>query len=197
MSLRYALRKFTLESTWLQAEFSAAASAPKTRFNQLAAEMVVIRLHDAWARFCRDTVISSASGTRTLGGTLIPPAAGITSRSRVIPVLLSKYKKRKFEPKWADANECIDAAQRLAVSNLASLSAALGASNSPADSIRRVRNFYAHRGFNTASEAGKTGLFANPLFPDVYQLSMYSSGGSTVIESWVSGLVNVGTAATQ
>jgi hypothetical protein len=115
----------------------------------------------------------------------------------VIPVLLSRYKKRRYEPKWANASECIDAAQRLSISNLATVAAALGATNSPADSIRRVRNFYAHRGSEAAQEAATTGLFSNPRHPVVFELGSYRPGGWTVLESWVSDLVNIGTAAIQ
>ena len=159
--------------------------------------MVVIRLHDAWARFCREVVILSASGTLTLGGTALLSVAGIANRSMVIPVLLSRYKKRKYKPKWASASECIDAAQRLSISNLATVSAALGAINSPAENIRRVRNFYAHRANETAQEAATTGLFSNPRHPNVFELGLYKAGGGTVLESWVSDLTDIAAAAIQ
>ena len=197
MSLRQVLRSFILETTWLQTEFLAAASGPQARPKQLICEMAVIRLHDTWTRFCREIVILSASGTVTLGGTILPPAAGITNYSMVVPVLLSKYKKRRYEPKWGTAVECIDAAQRLSISNLATVSGALGATNSPDDTIRRVRNFYDHRGNETAQEASATGLFSNPSHPVVFELTVYKPGGETVLESWVSELKNIAIAAIQ
>jgi hypothetical protein len=81
--------------------------------------------------------------------------------------------------------------------NLSTVSAALGAINSPADEIRRVRNFYAHRKQGAAMKAASTNLFSNPVSPVVFELAGYTSGGNRVIESWVAGLIVVATAAAQ
>lgn len=194
------LKRLRTETSWLQKEFVQIASTSNGRHAQLACEMAVIRLHDAWVRFCRELIVLSASGrTTTLGGLQLKPAhASIRSRSSVVPVLLSMYKKKRiFEPKWGDATECVDAAQRLSIVNLRTVSAALGAINSPAEDIRRVRNFYAHRKKNTAMHAATLNLFSNPLRPVVFELAAYTSGGSRVIESWVTGLIIVATAAAQ
>jgi hypothetical protein len=193
------LKRLKAEVWWLQKEFIQAAAAPSNRNGQLACEMAVIRLHDAWARFCRELIILSAYGrTITLGGLQLKPcSASIQRRSSVVPLLLSKYKKRTYEPKWGDAADCVDAASRLSIMNLSTVSAALGAVNSPADEIRRVRNFYAHRRKGAAMKAASTNLFLNPLRPVVFELVGYTSGGNRLIESWVAGLIVVATAAAQ
>jgi hypothetical protein len=195
------LKRLRLETAWLQKEFIQAVNSGGGRHTQLTCEMAVIRLHDAWARFCRELIILSAFGhTVTLSGVqLNPSSAAIRSRSLVIPVLLSTYhrKGRVFEPKWADAGECVDAARRLSIMNLSTVAAALGAVNSPANDIRCVRNFYAHRRKGAAMNAGATNLFSNPLRPVVFELAGYTHGGDRVIESWITGLIDVGTAAVQ
>jgi hypothetical protein len=193
------IRRLQSELTWLQNEFLQAALSPKNRRDQLICEMTVVRLHDAWARFCRQLVISSALGrTFTLGGVpLSPCSASATRHSSVVPQLLATYPKRRFEPKWADATECIDAAQRLKINNLHTVSAALAATNSPADQIRRVRNFYAHRGRDTAHDAFTTNVFSTPFRPQVFDLAAYTTGGNRVIETWVNNLILVAMAAAQ
>jgi hypothetical protein len=199
-AFREPLRRLTAETVWLQTEFLREATSPRgERAEQLACEMAVIRLHDAWARFCRELVILSAYGhTSTLGGLQLTPSdAAIKSRSSVVPFLLKKYKRRKYEPKWARADECIEAASRLSIVNLPIVSAALGATNNPADAIRHVRNFYVHRGKDAALLAKSTNCFLDPRCPHVFDLAEYTSGGNRVIESWTAALIVVATAAAQ
>jgi hypothetical protein len=142
------LRRLKGETAWLQDEFLRAISAGNQRHSQLACEMAVVRLHDAWARFCRELVILSAFGrTTTLSGAALPPCHRSIKRCHsVIPTLkATPGRGYRFEPRWADAAECIQAAQRLSIANFSTVSAALGATNSPAEDIRRARNFYTHR----------------------------------------------------
>jgi hypothetical protein len=193
------IRQLRLESLWLEKEFLSAAASGSHRHTQLTSEMVIIRLHDAWARFCRELIILSAFGrTTTLSGVQLPPcSAAITKQHLVIPTLLSRYKRRPFEPRWADATECIDAGKRLAIANLGTVAGALGAINSPAEDMRRIRNFYAHRRMDTARDALATKLFAGSTRPEVFDLALYTSGGNRIIESWTSTLVIVAVAACQ
>jgi len=192
------LRRLKVETGWLQEEFLQAVNAGNVRQSQLAAEMAIIRLHDAWARFCRELVILSAFGrTTTLSGVPIPPCHNSIKRcDNVIPVLLARGRYR-FEPRWADATACIKAAQSLAVANGFTISAALAASNSPAEDIRRARNFYAHRMKATARESGDTNLFLSRARLHVFDLAAYTSGSVRVIESWVTNLNLVAIAAAQ
>jgi hypothetical protein len=185
---------------WLQREFILAALDPDYgRRAQLTCEGAVLRLHDSWARFCREVIVISAVGrTTTLGGLQLTPCnPAIKKRASVIPILLSTYKKKKYEPKWFDATECIDAGSRLSIVNLSTVSAALGATNSPAEEIKHVRNFYAHRKKGTCMNAAGTNLFLRPTRPIPPDLTRYTSGGNMVIEAWVTDLLTVATAAVQ
>ena len=194
------IRRLKGELDWLEREFLQAAAAGNFRRNHLACEMAVIRLHDAWARFCRELVVLSAFGrTVTLSGVFLPPCHPSVKRCHlVIPRLLATPgKKYRFEPRWADATECIQAAQRLAVANFPTISAALAATNSPAEDIRKVRNFYAHRIKRTAQESRTTNLFSHRTRLEVFDLTGYTTGSVRVIESWANNLNLVAIAAAQ
>jgi hypothetical protein len=183
---------------WLCAEFKTSVSTSPSRQSQLACEMAVVRLHDAWARFCRELVILSAYGNIvTLGGmSLTCSRPDIDSLASVIPILL-KLKRAKWEPRWASSAACIDAAQNLTIQNLTNVAAALGATNSPAEALRCVRNFYVHRGKDTSELAFDTGYFKFKNQPVVFDLNAYTTGGVTVIESWVEGFEAVAFASVQ
>lgn len=194
------LRKLRLETGWLQGEFAKASADPDSRRSQLTCEMSIIRLYDSWARFCREAVIISAYGkTTTLSGTNLKSSSlpAITSRSQVIPVLIATYKKRLHEPDWERVDQFVDAGQRLALQNLSTLAAAFGATNSPADEIRHVRNFYAHRRQGSCANALATNHFPLLHRPIVFRLNEYRTGGSTVLESWIQRLLAVAVAAVQ
>lgn len=191
-----ALRKFRAETIWLGTEFLNAASIARTRQTQLACEMSVIRLHDSWARFCRELVITSAlGGFVTFGGTRLPRSiTPIVNRRSAITTLLAR-KRWRYEPKWATSALAIDAALALSVSNLTTISAAISAVNSPANELRLIRNYFAHRGEDTSSQALTTGRFGTS--PSVFDLSQYIAGGNTVFEDWIQRFEAIAVAAMQ
>jgi hypothetical protein len=167
-------------------------------------EMCVVRLHDAWARFCRELVVVSAGGEPvTAGGAVVARAAGINQVGDVIPTLRSTYSRRQQrhwrEPRWADAATCIDAAQRLAITNIATVSAAIGATPSPVEHVRRVRNFIAHRGRATAIDAAivatSVGLSRFTQADDV--VSKLVPPGMPLFVSWCTTMALLGKAAIQ
>lgn len=194
-----ALNKFHSETDWLCDSFSQFAHDTDLVRGQFAGEFVVIRLHDAWARFCRELIVVSAYGKiTTLGGTRLATSLPvIKSRGDVIPTLMGMYAKRRNEPSWFSAVECCDAGTRLCIQNLATVSAALGAANSPANHIREIRNFYAHRKKESAIKAVSTRPFLGPHSPAVFRLNDYLPGGATVLETWVQELIAIATAAMQ
>lgn len=113
-------------------------------------ECNTIRLHDAWARYCRTVVFASASDQPlALDGTVIARAPGISSRDDVWPTLRRELRKAKlggnYEPRWADATACEQAVDLLSLTNAARIKSALRYSDSPIESLRLLRNFFAHR----------------------------------------------------
>ena len=196
--LKRPLRRFAQEAAWLSLEFAAGATV-RTDGARLACEMVIIRLHDCWARSCRELVICSAVGnTTTLGGNVLPPSPLVKGgKGSVIPTLVAKSGRAKAEPKWFDATECIYAARRLEVDNLSTIGEGLGAVTSPAESLRTVRNFYAHRGKYTAQESGRQGVFSKTSFPDVFDLAGPARAGMCHVDAWIGALTDTLRAASQ
>ncbi len=74
---------------------------------------------------------------------------------------------------------------------------ALGASNSPAEEIRIVRNFYVHRGKDTAALVQSHPSFRNRPLNWMSLLSHLAGPGVTRMELWVVRLRSVARAAIQ
>src|ERR1035438_5535119 len=105
------LRHLQKETGWLLLEFMQSAKKfPVDRHGQLACEMVVIRMHDAWARFCREIVITSAIGnTVTISGLPVSRChVTVTDHGSAVAYLLSTYKKRRYEPNGADVKDAMN-----------------------------------------------------------------------------------------
>ena len=137
----------------------ASTSSPSagTRLGpeQLTCEMCVVRLHDAWARFCRELVVLSAyAWPLTAQGQRVPRASGIRDRREVIPTLFATYQSKTTEPPWHIPGECIGAARSLNLANRSEIAGGLGLSfpQSPTDQLRQMRNFFAHRNVHTAKD---------------------------------------------
>lgn len=103
-----------------------------------------------------------------------------------------------FEPKWGLSADCIRAAKDLKIQNLSNLSAAIGANNSLANQVRIVRNFFAHRGCDTAKKAKQAlNLKPNSSF-NAFVLDRYLlPGGVPVFEQWINNLLGIARAAIQ
>lgn len=122
-----------------------------SQFHLWCQEMCVIRLLDAWARFCRELVLVSASEQPlTAGGTRLPRAPGIAGRKDALNALRTVYTRFPWEPRWVDAQACLKAANVLGISNYSTLSAGLAVTPSPVEDLCRLRNFLAHRNEGTA-----------------------------------------------
>ena len=143
----------------LEASIASSLHTPLTSQQRFVVELCVIRLHDAWSRFCRELVVTSAyAKPLTAQGNRVPRAPGVQRRDQVIPKLIATYKKRSQEPYWYLTEQCLDAAGRLKVSNYSALSSGIGISfpdmsPSPNDQVRLVRNFFAHRHQESAGKA--------------------------------------------
>ncbi len=197
-------RRWVVESEWIRSSFVAAlyeddVLRESDRVSRLPAEMCLIRLFDAWTRFSRELVIvSAACMPYTATGIRLQRASGISKRCEVIPRLIQMYPKRRYEPNWGQARECIDAAWRLGVSNSHAISMALGSTTSPANDLRVVRNYFAHRSENAAEEIRKLPWFKAGIDLCVEELAgRRVLGGLTAFEDWVFDLRLVAEVAIQ
>ena len=156
MSLDRAFRRFVVETVKIRDAYvggrNSGTGIDCARCHPYAREMAVVRLHDAWARFCRRLVLESAGGGPiTLSGRRLPRVltstdAALTSARALHP--------RKFEPRWGDPTICLRVARRLSVPNYSEISAGVGITPSPVEDIANVRNHLVHRNVNT-NEIGK------------------------------------------
>lgn len=202
-SLEIPYLSFIRESRWLLSEFdrelqnfSTGKIAPASF--SLLPEMATLRLHDEWARFCREVILSSATDRPfTANGVRLAKPAGINGRADAVAASI-RSTGGKYEPKWATASNSIKAAKTIAVSNLATISAALGAANSPAEDLRHVRNFFAHRAQDTADKVRALGFFvAGTKLNAAGLLASTVPGGASRFEAWIRGLGVVASAAIQ
>lgn len=128
----------------------------------------IIALHDSWARFCRNVVIISAIGGVIDGSGNKIPKSQYSNEADVLNAIRLYYNKRSsdWEPKWHDPGACLAAARGLGVGNLSRLNGAIGATPSPIDDIRKVRNFFAHKVPDAARKAlTVSGGLAPHLYP--------------------------------
>ncbi len=154
-ALRDAFAAFHAELELVVSAFATASVAPSCDAPHMHnREWCVVYLNDAWQRFCRELIIASAVyEPRTLSGSVIGRAAGLTSEQDALTLLRTKLGQRRpsyWEPRWHDAVEALRAAAILGIRNAPQVTAALGSTPSPADDINTVRNFVVHRKPDTA-----------------------------------------------
>lgn len=197
-------KRWLSESEWLVDCFLDGIDMPgqnveMNRIMRLPTEMCLMRVYDAWSRFCRELIIvSAACQPYTARGLQLPKAPGISKRREVIPALLSTYRRRTYEPKWGRADESIDAAIRLGLANKGTISGALGAMTSPAQELRIVRNFYAHRSEWAANEIRGLQWYRSSMGFCIEDLAGQTiQGGLTLFQDWVYDLRVIAEAAVQ
>ena len=93
--------------------------------------------------------------------------------------------------------ECIHAAHLLNIRNHANVAAALGATPSPVDDLRYIRNFFAHRNMTTAGRV--RGVAARLGLPTSYSalqiVTELRVPGVIVLEEWIMNLRTLAAAA--
>lgn len=189
--------KFCRESSrLLNAIQSLPTSSPLEPIHRCGGEMAVIRLYDAWARFCRELVLLSATGRPlTAKGSRIPCCASARTRTDALSILTNGGKQ--FEPDWAKSKKCLDAAQRLSIFNFRTVSAAIGA-QSPIEEIRVIRNFFAHRSKRTADDIRKHPFSISPQTLRIEHLvGVIVPPAITRMESWIVDLRHLALASIQ
>jgi hypothetical protein len=177
---------------WFQSQAPPGTTACDA-VHRSSREMTVIRLHDSWARFCRELILISAyARPRTETGQTVQRAPGIRSRQDVVTSWQSTFprsQRPRYEPHWATASDALGLAQRVQLGNFLTVSAALSSNTSPAEPLRRMRNFFAHRGHGTAlflpAVMSRHGV--SRVSPDQF-LGHLVPPGVSVFEHWVLSL---------
>jgi hypothetical protein len=146
-------------------------------------------------------IISAGARPITPVSGRLPLAPGISNISNVLPRLrnIRSGKPHWWEPKWGRATDCIDAARDLRIQNLLTVSAAIGATPSPADDLRIIRNFYAHRSKASFAEVQRVAMsigVTGRAHPD--DVIVYTtSGGMPLYRSWINEFLDIAEAAIQ
>lgn len=196
-----ALRRLQLENLWLRSHFlSTAVHSRGNEQAKLSAEMAVVRLYDAWSRYCRELIVISAlGGATTLGGVYLKRSTKASNRKQVIHAATTTTSGRQRWVKWGVATECINVGNRLGIANINTVAAALGATNTASEELRTVRNFFAHRSKGTREMAMNTNRFPVGRRPHVWELAIGGSPtlGLTTFEIWVDNLEATAEAAAQ
>lgn len=169
----------------------------------LARESATIQLQDQWSCYCRDVIINSwQGGVQTLGGAKIPRRLGDASEQAALNALRATFtgaarKSKHWEPKWFDPNQAIDAAKRLGLPNLVSLSGGIGLTPSPLDELRAVRNYFVHRGRESADRLSLH-LSAHPTETSAHLfVSQLTLAGVPAFVRWTAELDTMAWAAAQ
>ena len=188
-------KKFERECLLLNHVFdSIAGTGYQARFlqNHLIKEMCVIRLHDAWSKFCRELILSSAgSRPKTSSGIRLTRAPGVNKYNDALTVLQSKYNKNSsWEPIWHNPSRCLDAAKKLQVPNYDVINQGLSLSfdgQHPTAQLTAVRNYFAHRNQNTAQNIVNVArsLFINPTLRAFDLVSAIVLPGTTLFSLWI------------
>lgn len=164
-SLVLPYRRLLKETYTIEVVYSASSATTSKYYDlniiSFAKALSVVRLHDTWARFCREIFIMSAIGkARDLTGNIIVGVPGAANSSDVLNILWRIHPRRSnrprssyWEPKWYNPTEFIRLAQYVGLSNFPTLSAAIGATPSPIDDLRKIRNFLVHRSESAARDA--------------------------------------------
>ncbi len=159
----------------------------------------VIRLHDAWTRFCRQLVLVSARGNvTTLGGTKVQRSPVLAPGQIALDALRAMYPRRPlWEPSWFEPAQAVDAGKKLRIRNLSTVSAGLGVSQTisgirvgdPED-LRRCRNYLAHRGRDADERLSdlRRRLGVPPDLPADFLPKVMVSGGATLFAVWCADL---------
>ena len=196
-SLTLCLRALQREVHLLASLFESQAGFGVTSFwiNSppcAAQSYAIVRLHDSWARFCRRLILSSADGnTLTSTGFYVPKSPIILPGQSSLDALKMTYKTNRqsrvlWEPRWHDAGDAVDAATRLQVGNLSTISAALGAAGNGVRDLTGCRNFLAHRSklSNVPLALIRTSL-SLPSSASVRQIANYpAADGTRLYRSW-------------
>jgi hypothetical protein len=147
VKLEFVLHRFLKEGARVRLAFLASLVPDQGReceaSHPLGREMAVVRLHDAWVRFCRELVLESAAGGAvTLSGVKLRRVA--KTKSEALNRVRALH-PRRYEPRWGDPTLCLRAAGTLGLRNYSQVSAGVGLTPSPIEDLQLVRNHLVHR----------------------------------------------------
>ena len=156
MLLRNRLVRFCARVDNLSREIGRFDNHAITSISQVfLIERSVVQMQIEWELFVRHLILDSATGKfEDRNGTVQSHLSiRVSSREAASHLLISQYgRRRRFEPKWIDTGEVVDAAKLLRLSNESNIALSLGVHPWELDDLRCVRNFIVHRSKSSAIE---------------------------------------------
>jgi hypothetical protein len=153
----------------------------------------IVETHNLWFTYSRSLYISSSLGARSASGGRVSvskvPRPQSTQEAIGHAIRRCKFNRYKGgrqpwtwldEPSWAKPNTLLDALDEVGASNYPTVSAALGQINSQFSlaHLGEVRNFYSHRGEDTAMRVRRIAL-AYAVSPSVSPTQFLHSTAAT------------------
>ncbi len=152
----------------------------------------IARLHDAWARFCRQLILlSAAGGISTTAGAYVRRSPIVNQKQKPLDVLKLTYTKKRqkwvfWEPKWFDPWEAVQAAQALQIDNFPTVSAGLALTGHGVDELRDCRNFILHRSRSSNRRLDplrqRIGVSLSTSAEEL--VNVLTLGGGSIFEEW-------------
>lgn len=163
-----------------------------------ARKYCLIKLLDSWSAFSRDVILISTAGhcsTRS-GRHIIKSNIGSVANASILAKTQSNG-KIGLEPRWHDATVAVRVINKLKPINSVEIISALGSVGSPADSLRIVRNHFAHESsFDCWQKLNAIPWFGSKNSRDVWAyLNELQIGGRSRIDLWIDDLQAIASAA--
>lgn len=164
-------------------------------------QMLIIKLYSEWERFFADLLeASSHRKPLTANSVRVQNAPGIRTKREfdaAVSRLYSRSPNRPFTPSWGIAKHVVKIANGVGLQNAPTIVNAVGSQSSPADQLRLIRNFYAHRNESTAQQVWRIPPPAPSLGSLDSWLEMIVLPTMPRILLWADELSDIATAAVQ
>lgn len=176
MGLQAVLDSFHDEVDVIEASFHSCSAAMLAGFSSYRSAPLedgcLVALWDAWARFLRDAVLTSAQGpTSGLSGSSYVPQVARTAANSLAHLKARGLCGTYDEPTWHSTQVLSSVVQELDVPNRVTIISGLGVTSvavgagslpNPLEEIRACRNFVAHKTAENRKRLQKFGALAHP-----------------------------------
>jgi len=193
-SLSNVSRKFILRARVIEQKFLSSPDVESACY-------CILSIYAEWERFVENLVLVSAVRRPVMeNGARLTLAVEVATRGSFdIALCWAAAPRNGKRPKiiyWGDSRRVIPIVMQLGLANGASIVGAIGASNSCADDLRKLRNFVAHRNIDTWGSAKQ--VFSARSVEDVpFWLREIQPGGSQRFSVWCRNLELISIAATR
>jgi hypothetical protein len=172
-----------------------------------ATAFVAIELMNQWARFSRSLYLASCRGAKDAAGKRITCAVRYEDDNESLRIAANLYRTRpipagqvvksKDELNWLEPLNLFRALQQVGASNATSVGGAVSLQSRSLRDLPSVRNFFGHRGADTAAKVlGPTGVINNyrvdpAEHPTEFCLSYERGKSRSVLGTWLEDIATM------